>query len=301
METVTNPPARGTRAPRTRASTAALLAGALVALTACSANNPDKDASEISTYVALGDSYTSGVGLVPVTDETCSRSSLNYSSLIADRLEFDDFVDASCAGASSTNLLSVQKTEKGTNAPQLEQIPVDADLVTIGLGLNDQGLSYYLLYLCLEVNGQVGTECDTYLQQPESVVDAAISAMGGYVKADLDAIRERAPDARIVLIGYPRLLPDKGTCPSEVPLPAAAAVRLRNSLRKVNEVMEKAARSARVDYVDTFTASEGHDACSSDRWVNGQNIELGKALAFHPFASYHAAVAAKLETLLDQR
>lgn len=299
METVTDPRARGTRGPRARVSTAALLAGALLALTACGASNPDKDAGDIRTYVALGDSYTSGVGLVPVTDETCSRSSLNYPSLIAERLEFDDFVDASCAGASSANLLSVQKTDKGTNAPQLEQVPVDADLVTIGLGLNDQGLSYYLLYPCLEVNGQVGSECDAYLKQPDAF-DAAISAMAAYLKADLDAIRERAPDARIVLIGYPRLLPDKGTCPSEIPLPAAAAVRVRDSLRKVNEVMEKAARTARVDYVDMFTASEGHDACSSDRWVNGQNIELGKALAFHPFASYHAAVAAKLETLLDQ-
>ncbi len=300
METVTEPRTRGTRGRRARASTAALLAGALVTLTACSASNPDKDAGEIRTYVALGDSYTSGVGLVPVTDETCNRSSLNYPSLIADRLGVDDFVDASCPGASSANLLSVQTTEKGTNAPQLEQVPVDADLVTIGLGLNDHGLSYYLLYPCLEVNGQVGAECDTYLQQPESVFDTAISALAGSVQADLEAIRDRAPDARIVLIGYPRILPDKGACPSEVPLPAAAAVRVRYSLRKVNEVMEKAARSARVDYVDMFTASEGHDACSTDRWVNGQNIELGKALAYHPFASYHAAVAAKLETLLDQ-
>jgi lysophospholipase L1-like esterase len=270
----------------------------LLALAACGKGNPDKDGDDIRTYAALGDSYTSGVGLVPVSDEVCSRSSLNYPSLVAKALGVDDFVDASCAGAASDDLFAAQKTPTGSNPPQLEQVPADADLVTIGLGLNDNGLSVNLLYPCLQVNGVVGPKCDLYLQQPNSVFDAAITAMAGAVKADLKDIREKAPDARIVLIGYPRLLPDDATCPDEVPVVAAAAVRIRYALKKANEAMEATARKAEVDYVDMYTPSEGHDACSEDRWVNGQNIEIGKALAYHPFAEYHEAVAAKLETLL---
>ncbi len=299
MQTVTDQRNRTAGPRRARAVTAALLAAALVVLSACGTDNPPKGAGEISTYVALGDSGTSGVGLLPVTNEACNRSSLNYPSLIADRLGFDYFVDASCAGASSADLVAAQRTEKGVNAPQLEQVPVDADLVTIGIGLNDHGLSYYLLYICLETNGVVGPECRNYLQQPDSVIDAIIGAMAGTLQTDLEAIRERAPDARIVLIGYPRLLPENGTCPREVPLTADAIPRFRYSQRKISEAMATAARGARVDFVDMYTESEGHDACSTDRWINGQNIEPGKALAFHPFASYHAAVAAKLETLLD--
>lgn len=289
------------RRPRARVIPAALAALALAAVGACGKDNPDNGPTDIGTYVSLGDSYSSGVGLVPVTDEVCNRSSLNYPSLIAEKFGFDQFVDATCAGASSEDLFASQTTAKGSNLPQLDQVPADADLVTIGLGLNDNGLSVALLVPCLEVNGQVSSTCDLYLKQPNSVFDAAIATMEGGVKADLDDIREKAPKARIVLVGYPRLLPDDATCPQEVPVVEAAAVRIRYSLNKVNEAMKSAARKARVDFVDMYTASEGHDACSEDRWVNGQNIELGKALAYHPFAAYHEAVAEKIATLLENK
>lgn len=280
--------------------TAVIAAGALAGITACGAD-PTKGPAEIDTYVSLGDSYSSGVGLLPVSDEVCNRSSINYPSLVAKRFGFADFIDATCAGASSKDLFTAQTNAKGSNPPQLDQVPEDADLVTIGMGLNDNGLSIALLYPCLEVNGQVAASCDVYLQQPNSVFDTAIATMAGSVRADLDDIREKAPDARIVLVGYPRLLPDDATCPDEVPVVEAAAVRIRYSLKKVNEALQDAARKAKVDYVDMYTASAGHDACAGDdRWVNGQNIEVGKAQAYHPFAAYHRAVADRLVTLLDQ-
>lgn len=287
-----------TPAGRVGAAGAFLTALALLVLAACGNGNPGKGLDDVRVYAALGDSYTSGVGLLPVSDETCSRSSSNYPSLVAEKFGFAEFVDASCAGASSDDLFAPQTTTKGTNLPQLDQVPADADLVTIGLGLNDQGLSTRLLYPCMKFEGKVAASCDVYLQQPNAVFDAAVNTMAGSVKADLDDLREKAPDARIVLVGYPRLLPDTGTCPSEVPVVEAAAVRIKYALKKVNEAMAEAARKAKVDYVDMYTASAGHDACSDDRWVNGQNIELGKALAYHPFAEYHEAVAEQIATLL---
>jgi len=302
METMTDPRTTDARRPRVRVITTALVVLVLAALGACGKGNPDKGPGDISTYVSLGDSYSSGVGLLPVTDEVCNRSSLNYPSLIAEKFGFADFVDATCAGASSADLFKSQTTAKGANLPQLEQVPADADLVTIGMGLNDNGLSVALLYPCLEVNGQVSPSCDLYLKQPNSVFDAAIATMYGGVKADLDDIREKAPDARVVLVGYPRLLPDDASCPSEVPVVEAAAVRIRYSMKKINEAMEKAAQKADADYIDMYSASVGHDACSgADRWVNGKNVEVGKAQSYHPFAAYHEAVAEKLATLLGQK
>lgn len=289
------------RRTATRAAAAALVVATLLGLAACGKGNPDKGIGEITSYVALGDSYTSGVGLAPVSDAVCNRSSLNYPSLVAARLDVGQFADVSCAGASSENLFTSQKTPTGSNEPQLAAVLADTDLVTIGLGLNDHALSVRLLYPCLEVNGEVGPNCDLYLQQPDSVFDTAIDTMAGSVKADLDDIREKAPEARIVLVGYPRLLPDDATCRTEVPVTDAAAVRIRYAMEKVNEAMAQAAKKAKVDYVDMYTPSAGHDACSGDdRWVNGQNVEAGKAQAYHPFAAYHEAVAAKLVTLLEQ-
>ena len=276
-----------------------LIAAVLVLSAGCAAKNPHVTAADVSTYVALGDSYTAGVGLAPVSDSVCSRSGSNYPSLLAKALKIKSFTDASCAGASSSNLHEFQKTQKGSNNPQLEAVSKDTTLVTIGLGLNDGGLSVALLYPCLGVSKPLSDTCKAYLKAPESTFDAAFRSLGASVKADLDDIREQAPKARIVLIGYPRMLPDDRTCPAQLPVPDAAAVRIRWSLKKVNDTLERSARRARVDYVDMFTASAGHDVCSKDPWVNGKNVIPGKALPYHPYAAYHRAVAAKLEGLLS--
>ena len=38
-------------------------------------------------------------------------------------------------------------------------------------------------------------------------------------------------------------------------------------------------------------ATEGHDICAEDPWVNGAVTDQQRALAFHPFAAEQAAVA----------
>jgi lysophospholipase L1-like esterase len=278
-----------------------LVVASLLVAGACARKNPDTRPENIKKYVALGDSYTSGVGLEPYVDSACTRSDQGYPNLVTTALHIPHLVDVSCAGASSKNLLQMQTTPTGTNAPQLDAVTKDTDLVTLGLGLNDSGLSYALLYLCMPVNGATTPACATYLSRPQSFLDAAVRALGETVAADLNAIRKRAPKARVVLVGYPHFLPDAGDCPAQVPLPEAAQERIRTTLAEINDTMEHSARRARVDYVDMYDASQGHDVCSSDPWVNGQHNIAGKALAFHPFAAYHAAVAAKLEYLLEEK
>lgn len=289
------------RTRRARAVTAVLVGASVLLASGCAPKNPDTRPEQISTYVALGDSYTAGVGLVPIVDPACTRSDQNYPNLVAEDLHIAHLSDESCAGASSKNLVETQTTPTGTNPPQLDAVHKDTDLVTIGLGLNDFGLSYALLYLCLPVGGQPSAACTKYLDTPQSAMDTAVRNLGAQVKGDLDAIRKKAPKARIVLVGYPHFLPDTGACPAQVPLPEAALARIRTTLKEVNEAMETSARRARVDYVDMYDDSVGHDVCSSDPWVNGQNNIAGKALAFHPYAAYHQAVAAKIEYLLEKK
>lgn len=284
-----------------RSGLAVLLVLALATLGACAKKNPDTRPGDIHNYVALGDSYTSGVALDPLSFPACNRSERNYPSLVASDLDIENLQDASCGGAASKNLTETQTTPTGSNQPQLTDVNEDTDLVTMGLGLNDYAISYFLLYVCLPLNGQVSAACNAYLSKPQSSIDTALRNMGGLVKADLDEIRKRGPNARIVLVGYPRFLPDTGECPAQVPLPGAALDRIRVSLVKANDILERAARRARVDFVDMYTASQGHDVCSSDPWVNGQTNIAGKAYAFHPFAAYHQAVAAKLEYLLTSK
>ncbi len=284
-----------------RSSVVALVVLLLTALGACGASNSTKTAQDIESYVSLGDSYTSGVGQVPEADRACYRSAVNYPSLVAKDLGFDNFVDASCGGATSDNLRTVQKTPKGTNNPQLDSIPPDADLVTLGLGMNNGGFSRLVLYSCLKANGGVSPGCGPFLQQPQAQLDRAVAVMGNTIRTDIRDIRRKAAKARIVLVGYPRILPDDATCPAVLAVPDAAAVKIRYTMKKVNEVLMEAARSASADYIDTWSASRGHEVCSAQPWVNGNGYKIGRAVPLHPYEAYHTAVAEKLAALLDEK
>ncbi len=301
MRTQITPPGQRPARATGQAVAAGLLALALLALTACGAKPPgNPHPSEFPSYAALGDSYSAGVALTPLSDATCLRSSSNYAGLLANKLSIPSLDDVTCGGAKSVNLTQPQVTNRGTNPPQLDAVSKDTKLVTLGIGLNDFNLSFALLYACLPVNGKRTSACATYLQMTPQTLATTIRMMGDGVANDLKEIRTRAPHARIVLIGYPRLLPDDSDCPAQVPVPAEAATRLRETVRAVNDTFIAVAKAQRVDYINTYAASKGHDVCSSDPWVNGQNFIPGKAYAFHPFAAYHVAVADMLFALLKK-
>jgi hypothetical protein len=104
-------------------------------------------------------------------------------------------------------------------------------------------------------------------------------------------IQKRAPAARIVVVDYPRVVPTTGTCPRRLPLaegdyPWAATISARLSAS-----VRGAAKRTGADFVDMYAASNGHDICSDDPWVNGRKTEPGTALAYHPLAVEQQAVA----------
>ncbi|HEX4189912.1 MAG TPA: SGNH/GDSL hydrolase family protein [Marmoricola sp.] len=276
----------------------------LLALGACGRATPTTHiGNSATTYVALGDSYTAVSGDGPFTNAACYRSEDDYPSLVAQKLSIGDFEDASCGGATSADLADTQvMASGGSNPPQLDSVTKDTKLVTLGMGLNNSKLlSFYPLYSCLPLSGKTQAACTHYLNLPEATIDQAIASVGTQVRANIAAIRTAAPNARIVLVGYPRLVSATDDCPSQVPVPAAALARARHILIAVNTTLAETARSAGVDYIDTYKSSAGHDVCSADPWVNGQRDIPGKALKFHPFAAYHVAVADQIVALLAKK
>jgi lysophospholipase L1-like esterase len=252
-----------------------------------------------ATYVAMGDSYSSGAGIAPVTDLACARSSANYASLVAKELDYSTFTDVTCGGAMTTDLTD-QQAHTG-NAAQLASVDRATKLVTLTIGLNDQNLSYGLLDACLSASGRPSAECRQILAMPASTVDSGVLKAAGRVAAALRLIRKQAPKARIVLVGYPRILPDTGDCPDRLPLVRAMEPLLRDIMRKINDGWKRAAAAVGVDYVDTWTMSEGHDICAADPWVNGASPVAGEAAPMHPFPAFHRAVADAIVKLLRAR
>ena len=293
------------RRPVTRVRTVAslVLAVALLALTACGTKGNPHPAT-IDSYVALGDSYTALAGTGPFTDNACKRARVNYPNLVAEDLGIANFTDASCGGATSANLTVDQaiKNPPASRPPQLEALSKKTKLVTLGIGLNNGStpMSYLLLYVCLPVNGITLPQCSQYLKADDASVTEAIKTMAGEVRKNLKQIRKAAPNARVVLVGYPRVLADDKDCPTALPLPKAAADRLRLTLKLVDQNLAATAKSTKVDYVDMYAASPGHELCSNDPWMAGEFNVPGKALQFHPYASYARAVADKIVALLKK-
>lgn len=256
----------------------------------------DSSGATSGAYVALGDSYSSGAGIAPVRDAACARSGRNYASLVAQRMHAASFTDVTCGGARTTDLVHGQAHTD--NPAQLDPLDRHTRLVTLTLGLNDDNLSGELLFACLSTTGTPSAPCRQVLDVPPSAVDSAVREAAERVAAALRLVREQAPRARIVLVGYPRILPDVGDCPARLPLVPAMEPLLREVLRKIDEAWRRAAASVGADYVDTWAMSRGHDVCSSDPWVDGAAGVPGEAAPLHPFPSFHRAVADAIVALL---
>jgi lysophospholipase L1-like esterase len=253
------------------------------------------DAPRFQRYVALGDSYSAGP-LIPTTDLAggCARSDHDYPSLVAARLHVRDFVDVTCSGATTRDLSHVQRPFAGSRIPpQLRAVTAATDLVTVGIGGNDLDLFATLLGTCtrLRATDPTGSPCARELAAHGPDLRAATATVSDRVTASLRAVRRRAPYATVLLVGYPRLVPDSGTC-AGLPLARGDYAEGRRINRTLDRALARAAARARVGYVDMYAASRGHDICSAHPWVNGAVTDRRRALAYHPLAAGMRADAA---------
>ncbi|MFI6301390.1 SGNH/GDSL hydrolase family protein [Amycolatopsis thailandensis] len=252
-------------------------------------------------YVALGDSYTAspGTGRAVGSPVGCDRSDNNYPRLLAAKLRPAEFVDVSCGGATTEHLTGEQKTRDGTNAPQLDAINGDATLVTVGIGGNDAGLA--------DLAGQCATQqqtaspCKTQLtaggrDQLAERIAAAADRLGGI----LDQIRSKAPEARIVVVGYPTVLPDDNAgCWPVLPVGEGDVAYFRDSLKRLNTTLQETAKEHKAGFADMSTASKGRDMCSAAnrRWVEGPAPSV-PAAPLHPNARGEEGMAEVIGKLL---
>jgi hypothetical protein len=244
-------------------------------------------------YVALGDSYTAAP-LVPDTDTTndCLRSTNNYPALVAAALPGTELVDVSCSGADTGSMTGFQQTNGETKPPQFDALTEDTDLVTIGIGGNDFNLFATLVGTCAQLRSSdpVGSPCaDRYSEGASDELTRQLDDISSHVAAVVAGIRDRAPRATVVVVGYPQIIPARGSCPDLLPLALGDYPFARRISAGLADAVERGARKA--EFVDLFTPSAGHDICSDDPWINGANTDPARALAFHPFAAEQEAAA----------
>ncbi|MEZ0579730.1 SGNH/GDSL hydrolase family protein [Nocardioides sp. MH1] len=235
-------------------------------------------------YVALGDSYTSAprTGHKAPDSGECQNTVVNYPHRIA-RATGADLVDNSCSGA-TTGTLKRQQLDVG-HPPQLADVDEDTALITFRLGANDKSLYAHIIQCSLlsltDKEGDPCTELDK--DQGKKRLAVIIPEAQDAIEKALVTVRERAPEARIVVISYPRVAPDKGSC-KKFPLPHGDYAYARRIIKGVNKGLEKGAEKIDATYIDMYAASKGHDVCSKHPWVAGfPRPKSGDAAAWHPY------------------
>jgi hypothetical protein len=256
-------------------------------------------------YVALGDSYTAAPGIGPAdADDGCFRSLNNYPHLVA-RATGLELVDTSCSGASTDSITGRQHGLTGQwRAPQLDAVDEHTDVVSIGIGGNDFGLYNLLAIICPQLaerdpGGSPCEDADSSLA-PGQDLASKLEEVERRDTAVVRAVRARAPNATILLVGYPAIVPEHGACP-ELPVAPGDVPFVRRLTAGLNEALAGAAEQTNVTYVDVYARTEGHDVCSDDPWVAGAHASHGRAAIWHPYASEQVAVAKAVEAALRAR
>lgn len=211
-------------------------------------------------YVALGDSYSSGLGGgVPLT--TCGQTAFGYPTLLDKKRSIDLEADASCSGAITSEV-----------ADQAASMDRGTDLVTITIGGND--LNYGdVVGACL-----LGTsaQCDGAISLAVEKIDTVLPRD---LDAAYDAIREESKYAHVVVLGYPLLFsPQFGRLGEDT----AAAVQLNEATKLLNSVIADVARANRFQYVDVTREFRNHGIGAPRPWIWSLETEVGVPL--HPTA-----------------
>lgn len=251
-------------------------------------------------YVALGDSYSAAPGVgQPTGPDGCFQTDANYAHLLAARYGLE-LTDVTCSSATSENLTKAQ----ALNAPpQLDALSADTDVVTLGMGGNDEGLFSGLVTGCGRLGFGGGgasrpadQRCADTPRFAEPALTRELQRLTQRISADVRLIRERAPKARIVVVGYPQVVPASGGC-ERLPIDAADLPFAHDLNRRLDAAVRRGARAADALVADVWTATRGHDVCAADPWIAGV-VPEGPAVPLHPYAAYEQAVSDLVADLL---
>ncbi|MEV6640249.1 SGNH/GDSL hydrolase family protein [Amycolatopsis sp. NPDC051371] len=218
-----------------------------------------------TVYAALGDSYSSGVGAGSYgSSGSCYRSSKSYPQLWTNAHSGTSFTFLACSGAKTGDVIS-----------QANSIPSNATLVTVTVGGNDAGFSDVIQTCTL---GSDAT-CTARVNTAKTYVNNTLPAL---LTNTYNAIKAKAPGAKLVVLSYPRFYTVPGSC--WVGLSDTKRTAINSGADTLASVIQSRAASAGATFVDVRSSFVGHNICSSsDDYLH--------SLTWPVIESYHPTVA----------
>ncbi|MET8785280.1 SGNH/GDSL hydrolase family protein [Streptomyces sp. NPDC049097] len=217
-------------------------------------------------YVALGDSYSSGVGAGSHIGSSgdCDRSTKAFPYLWQAAHAPASFSFMACSGARTTDVL--------TN--QLGPLSTSTGLVSLTVGGNDAGFADVMTTCVL----QSDSSCLSRIATAKAYVD---STLPGRLDSVYSAISAKAPAAHVVVLGYPRFYKLGTTC---LGLSGTKRSAINGAADYINAAIAKRAADHGFTFGDVRTTFTGHEICSGSAWLHSVNwLNIGES--YHPTAA----------------
>ena len=250
---------------RTRSVT--LITGLAAALGLTMAMAAPAAASSSVHYVALGDSYSSGVGAGSYigSSGSCDRSTNAYSALWASAHAPASYNSVACSGATTTTV----------NNSQLSALSATTTLVSITIGGNDVGFSNIMETCALQ-----GTSaCVAAVQQAENFANASLP---GLLDTTYNGIRSHAPNATVVVLDYPVFYQLGTFC---IGLSATSHAKIDEGINMLDGIESAAAARHGFVFADVRNIFVGHQLCSGGtKWLHALNF-TDITESYHPTAA----------------
>ncbi|MHC0430527.1 SGNH/GDSL hydrolase family protein [Streptomyces sp. O3] len=244
-----------------------LLAVGLPLAGASAAHAADGQQAAAGGYVALGDSYSSGVGAGSYDSGSgdCKRSSRAYPVLWAAANSPASFDFTACSGARTSDVVN----------SQLGPLNSTTGLVSISVGGNDAGFADVMLTCVL----QSESACLNRIEEAKRYVDTELP---GRLDSVYSAIDSKASHARVVVLGYPRFYKLGGGCWFGLSETKRAAIN--DAADYLNTATAKRAVDHGFTFADVNPDFAGHRICSGDSWLHSVNWgDIGES--YHPTAA----------------
>ena len=214
-------------------------------------------------YVALGDSYASGVG-AGGTSGSCAQSPNAYPALWAKANSPASFAFAACSGATTSDVVN----------SQLSSLNASTTLVSITIGGNDAGFSSIMETCVLKST----SSCESVVAAAEKFVS---DTLPGRLDTTLTDIRAHAPNAKVVVVGYPDFYDlSAWLC---IGLSSADHQALDNGVNALDSALQAAAAKNGATFADVRSQFSGHELCDGAGWLNSVTLPIGNS--YHPTAT----------------
>lgn len=240
----------------------AAAAPALIAVGAVAATQPAS--AEAGEYVALGDSYASGVGTREYDDSSgdCKRSPHAYPVIDAGRIGAS-LTFVACSGAQVADVVS----------NQIGELDAATSWVSVQVGGNDAGFVDVITECALP---EWASDCPGRVAQAQAFIR---DELPGRLDGLYGEISARVPSAAVVVVGYPRLFNGED-CNAGTFFSPEDQQLLNETADLLGSTIGERAGSHGFAYVDPIPAYVGHAVCDDIEWINGLSNPVEES--YHP-------------------